>query len=402
LPLSEKIKRMKEEYKLPIKEDSQGENYGFLDYMFYHNPRLANPSLLTISSKENLESFKKYMTTIIDFRCKTMPNTIDTDICEDFQSNYASNSINLFVKTLTSDTSFVLSLDPIYNNVDLASLTTRNMIITIFYVSADKRMIGQFNLFYTVNDSGVTAKYSIIANSVITKPSSVDEPYWEYYASVCLVLIFIISYVKNIYLGNFNELINRSFFLILFWGVFILENVYKFYHIMNSTNDYVSLQQILKEQRTRDLVIIYLNNIRMIKSLLVLCLSYHLIYVVFTVNDLIVFIIFLKPVFQRFFILIFIGILAFGITTTVFIGGTYLEYNTLYNSFFNVLNYALGVATPLNTDISDLVNDQTKTFFSIFSWLFKVIVFNFTMVTMFYFYKKAHTKYLKSDRKRNK
>jgi hypothetical protein len=235
----------------------------------------------------------------------------------------------------------------------------------------------------------------VTTSTSYTSESNVKLTY-EYITMICVAFMIVLAYVKNRYLNSLAETINRSFFLVLFLFTVVAENLFRIYHMLKGTNDYVYKKQLLLNPWRRDASLLFSSNLRIFKALSVLCISYHLVYVVFTVRDLVVFTIFLKPVFQRFFIVLISIMLSLALMITIFLGSFYLEFSQFSVSFFNVFNYAIGVQPPLITDESTYTSNvtQMRFYFELANFVIRLIVLNFSMITMFYFYRKSYNRNL--------
>ncbi len=86
-----------------------------------------------------------------------------------------------------------------------------------------------------------------------------------------------------------------------------------------------------------------------------------------------------------------------AITITVLLGVYYGEYEFLISSVLRVLNYAMGINYPNETDESTfpLSVVQNNLYFNVLKFVTRLVVLNFSMITMFYYFRKTLNKDVK-------
>jgi hypothetical protein len=119
--------------------------------------------------------------------------------------------------------------------------------------------------YYSIQEGSIDTGYSVMAynldlldNKVTSSKTSSQGSFtlnYEYITMLCVVFLILLAYVKNRYLNSIAETINRSFFLILFVLTVVAEILFKVYHMLKGTNDYVYLKQLLlKSNRNKFLL----------------------------------------------------------------------------------------------------------------------------------------------------
>jgi hypothetical protein len=381
---------------------NSGYDLQFLDNLFYPGSQIANPSVFRVQSPENLVDFNNYISFAKSLRCERF--NLTESYCLVNIKNPAQQKIEDLINILSSGVKSKFKFEGKDNNVEIIDTETKNVNINTFFISTDLKLYGKIMFYYSIQEGSIDTGYSVMAynldlldNKVTSSKTSSQGSFtlnYEYITMLCVVFLILLAYVKNRYLNSIAETINRSFFLILFVLTVVAEILFKVYHMLKGTNDYVYLKQLLLNTWRRNASLLYSSNLRIFKALSVLTISYHLVYVVFTIRDLVVFTIFLKPVFQRFFIVLISLMLSLALMITIFLGNFYTEFSQFSVSFFNVFNYAIGVQPPLITDESTYTNNvtQMRFYFELANFIIRLIVLNFSMITMFYFYRKAYIK----------
>jgi hypothetical protein len=380
-------------------------SYSFFDTLFYSAPKLTSYSSLIVSKKDRkIKDYQKWMSTAQSLACHKRSNVSCSSLLWEDSDKNTDKLDSLLDDSNVINGNFTIGLFD--NNIELVDYSTKQMNINLYFISTDESMINLVNFYYAVDEASIRTGYKTFtsktwAGKMISRESKFKfSDYYGYMLYIIIGLMFVIMYFKNSFLLDFSETINRSFFFNLFICIFIFECIFKIYHTTIATADCVFPEEYFMGEDRKFLALLFTNNIRILRAFSVLTISYHLIYVVFPVKELVVFTIFLKPVFQRFFIVVVLFLTSLAITMTVLLGTYYSEYSSLPASVLRVLNYAMGINFTSNTDESTFPSliIQMNFYFKVFNFLSRLVVINFAMITMFYYFRKT-LNYEKSRKK---
>jgi len=373
--------------------DPNRQTWGLMDYLFLENSNLNYGNTITLIKqidRTNLKNLKDMMEMSIGVRCKIFNST-----CVE---NYSADSLFKFLSQLYSADYKITRSE---NNVELVDPGTKQMSIYVYFSTGD--LIGVTSFIYET-------KQASAFTSVLTRSYALENPdskinqnlfYYEYIQILCVGILAVQLYLKYLKIRSIKETLNNSFFFVMFLVFFLFEYTFKLFHHFKSTNDYIFPEHLIISQNQRELLPYFLENIKIIKSFSTVSLSYHLIYVVFDIKYLVVFTSFLKPVFQRFLIVLCLIILSISLMIMLISGRFYIEFSSFSLAFFNVLNYVFGIDSPSVTDTSTftIATTQTRFYFQVLLYAFRIIVVNFCLIIMFHLYRKNDLKKIKENKK---
>lgn len=364
--------------------------YGSLDLLFFQDQQLTDPSVIAINSQTgvtNLNNLLKSADRLRDATYHTSQETQGNNITADYYSELYESQIDILADSYTNSYNF--SLDSINNNVDLFDLHTNKAKITVYFSDLSNKMLGLVSFFYNVIEGAIDTKsssYTLAIQSV-----DITEVIYQLLRVACTGGLFLAFFLKVRELGHFWHAMNRSAFLLFFLAALSFEYVFRGYHMVKGTNDYFDSNHLIQDLYRREVAVFFDGNVRIIRGFEIIFLCFHLVYVMFNIKDLIAFTIFFKPVFQRSLIVIAIFILALAVIFNQFLGSYYYEFNYMEVSFFNILNYAMGVTSVSITNESSY-SSKTKLqrlYFNLFNFVLRLVTLNFSLVIIFYFYRKS-------------
>lgn len=197
--------------------------------------------------------------------------------------------------------------------------------------------------------------------------------------------------IKNvIFMNKLWKNINKSYFLILAWLIYILENIYRFFHILKGTNDCFYPPHIILKLERRDGFLFFHDNIRLFKAIKNLLLFVHLIYVFFSIKELTI----IRKLFQKglivFYIIVIIIILSISIFVFLILGNYFQEFSSLSKTFILLISYSLGIESTENIEVGTMSELKDYLLYvKIIVYFIRLIVINFSLIVMYVFYKKV-------------
>lgn len=361
-----------------------------LDLLFFDTTQLTNPSVIILKSSTSVANLKKMLKAADRYRQIIYRQTAASEFqipSADYYTQLYSDKIVHLSDSYSNNLNFTIG--PLVNNMDLFDAHTLHGTINVYFSDLAQTTLGIVSFQYEIIEGAISTTYN--SYSLSTQPLSNVEILYQIFIVLCATGLVIVFYLKTKELGKFSEVLGRSVFFVLFLVFFCFEFVFRGYHMLMGTNDYNNTMDLLGNYYQREVAIYYAGNVRILKGFGVIFLGYHLIYVVFNVKDLVVFTIFFKPVFQRFLIVLCVFILALVVLFNQFLGKYYFEFNNMKVSFFNILNYALGVNSVSITDDSAYPNKikLLRFYFNIFNYVLRLLALNFSLVIIYYFYRKS-------------
>jgi hypothetical protein len=375
--------------------DSKREPWGLMDYLFLENFNIPYANTITLINQKNqksLKNLKSMLKMAKSNRCKTFNITCDNDY---------SDTIFKFISQLISEAYAEYKITRSINNVELVDAGTKQMNINVYFSTGD--LVGVTSFIYQTKKASVFTSLFTRSYALENPDSKINKNlfYYEYIQILCAGILAVQLYLKYLKIRSIKETLNNSFFFVMFLVFFLFEYTFKLHHYFKSTNDYIFPENFISSPNQRELLPYFLENIKIIKSFSTVSLSYHLIYVVFDIKYLIVFTSFLKPVFQRFLIVLCLIILSISLMIMLISGPFYIEFSSFSLAFFNVLNYVFGIDSPSVTDASTftIATTQTRFYFQVLLYAFRIIVVNFCLIIMFHLYRKNDLKKIKENKK---
>jgi hypothetical protein len=206
-----------------------------------------------------------------------------------------------------------------------------------------------------------------------------------------IIVLIIFSYLKYKKKKGIYDLINKCFFGIIFILLYFFDKIFQFYHIIKQTNNAYFHPILIYDVINRDKYLFYKLNINIIKGLMVLSLSFHLIYVIFEQKDIII----IRRMFKRVIIVFFIIIIFFTLTIAIFshinFGATIKEYDTLLKTFISIFCFTIGIET-YDQNKTGSIFDNMHSFTRVIIYIMRLVVMNFVFIIMILIFQKHEKK----------
>ena len=249
---------------------------------------------------------------------------------------------------------------------------------------------------YNVNDQGkvkVSKRYYSIPIS-FSKDVSSNDIY--YYLSFFFAILTLYCLKRKLdIIQKYGEVISKNIFLIVTLILIIFEIVYKYAFLISGNLDFVGYKDLLipENMAVRMNMLLYFENIKILKAFELFLISIHFGFVLFP-HNLEVYLIFSKPAFQRLFIAFLIFITSYSLIIYQFLGYFVFDYNNIFNTIINLfikcLNFNLSNLTVINESKS--IN-KVSFYVHFGAFILKHMILQFSLSITLFYYEKIFKKF---------
>lgn len=397
---------------LELKYSETPNPLGFLDYLFFQSFSFSSPNVISINKIGELNrlffliSFKD----LFDF--SPMLNKYENKMENLILQYNKDNSLQLSEQLEKPD--FYDSKQDrseVYDSIDEQNLSEKQFdfidsnvqefLISTFFLNQDLNQLGILFHYYSNKNSIVDTQ--IIIFGIDIYPSSLDTLYDVAFTFLIISLILTMYIKYRLEMADqtaklTDYFLGRGFYLIIAVACFIFESIYRIYHILLGTNNAYFAPSMITNNVYRDRFIYFKQNLMFFKGSEDFFLCIHMIYVIFSDEDLFI----MKNLFDKvttvFFIILIIVCFAIAVFLNLIFGTKFSHLSDLLGSFIFTSASIFSVDIPIEAsqNKNNIVMQKTL---AVFLYFLKMISQNFILVFTIYKFQGYMFKKIKKQLK---